>query len=217
MDSKERFSYLQRELRRQFKKDLESQIGTQIDRLMELGYHRFLFPEIDEWHAKKKYRENFALSKNLKLIQMHNDTFPIPLIIDPRIALFVQNKKAGIAEFVPTNSIKDEIALPEQPFLIFTHDGSRYRGYSMMDEAKEGETWCTQLEATSLYLHRPEIFNMLSLFAPTSRLGGIPTRISMYYGRPELHVASRGFPNAFEGALSRASQIILLGKDTPRS
>lgn len=197
---------------------LEAIVTAQVDRLIELGFHAEVYPDLPNEEAKAKYRADFAIPQGgITQPEAYKGRFDVLLVIDPRVLLTRQYalSRPEIIEYIDAGKITDETPVPGKPYAIWTHDAQRYRPYSV-DKAKEqfadDEVGGLQVEVTSLYLHHPEFFRDHGVDAAGSHYGsgGVPY-LDTFFGRPRVSADSSAGRDRHWGALSRGKEIIDLG------
>src|SRR5205085_2181333 len=101
--------------------------------------------------------------------------FDLPLLVDPRMPLKKLNKLIGIKTTFDESLIADVVKIPTEPYAIWTHDGSRYRQYSVRDALhhfEPDEAPCVLMEVTHLFVQYPELFSQYGVDASGSFYGG---------------------------------------------
>lgn len=157
--------------------DLETVVGRQVDRYIKLGFHRLIYRDLPEEAAIAKYKADFALPQGAAQAEEYKGRFDIALVVDPRASLWFQynvidNRVEGLtsikdrSDLIDIKRIADQTEHPDGPYLIFTHDGQRYKTEGlygrqikeMQASFAQDEVGNTLHEATGLYIQYPEYF-----------------------------------------------------------
>lgn len=151
----------------------EAEWKRQTDRLIELGFHRVVHPELSEAQAEAEYRE--SLPKIGLQPPNYNGRFDIPVLVDPRVPPPDQLSRAEIREWLSTRTVKNTVEGPDKPYVQWTQVGKRLLNLSpkgAMRMLDKDEVGCTFLEVIALYLQHPKIFENRKVIALSSRLRG---------------------------------------------
>jgi hypothetical protein len=175
-------------------------------RLVELGFHTQL------GLSEEAYLQ--TLPKFEPQPEGYKGRFDLQVLVDPRLSSKVQHKTINAKESIDSSIIVDVTQAPSEPYVIWTHDASKYRQQSVAGAAEqfgEDEVGATQKEVTALYLQHPEAFAGRAVYAAGSRSEGrhVPYLHRLNdERRPRL---GRGGTNdrehAFFGALSRGKKV----------
>lgn len=214
---------------------LEWIVAGQAERNIQLGLASEVYPGLSPEDAAEQYRNDFIVPKGAySLAESYRGRFDVALAVDPRIELVRKHELAGrikelgldsivgkwrtsrVQEFIDTGRIQDLTDHPTKvPYLVFTHDGQRFR-YISVEEAisrfESDEVGNPQLEVTDLFLKHPEYFNHRGMFAVGSRSedGDVPC-LATWRGHPKVGAPLVGYPRRGLGALSRGEDFIELG------
>lgn len=212
---------------------LEQEVARQVDRYIELGFHKEVYPEVNEVDAQARYRADFTLPEETTPPESYKGRFDVPLLVEPRIPLSVQHRrsKTPIGERVKTENIQNLTESPSSPYLVWTHDGKRYSKFSVeqaMNSFADDEVGSPQIELTALYLQHPDYFKGegykgAAVIATGSRDGRTwgperklvwATLIDAYKGQPTVGSCWLGPMVIDAGKASRGKEITKLGKFT---
>jgi len=195
---------------------MELVVSKHVERYIGLGFYREVYPNLDDEEATARYREDFALPvSGVEQPEAHRGRFDVYLVVDPRINLPRQHKRAKIAEYIDTGKITNLTQFPRRPYVVFTHDANRYRPHTV-DQAiakfAGDEVGSPQVEVTALYLNYPQFFRDHGVDAAGSRYKSdyVPC-LYTFHGRPEVGAYWSGDVSRYWGALSRGKEIIELG------
>lgn len=190
--------------------NLELVIASSVDRFVELGLHEKL------GKTEQDYRAEFVLPEGAGQPESYKGRFDIPVVVEPRVSLAFIHKRAGIREYIDTDKVRNLVECPtDYPYIIFTHQGYRYRPYSV-DRAltlfEDDEIGAPQIEVSSLYLEHPEFFLGRGLDAAGSQYedNEVPF-FDTFYGKPKVIARKIDHEDYSWGALSRGKEIIRLG------
>lgn len=134
---------------------LEAEWERQIDRLIDLGFHK----EKEIGQTKGKYKD--SLPKFFPQLPEYKGLFDIPLLIDPRIPLSIQHKLIDIKERVKSDHIINLTPVPYVPYAIWGADPHKYikKFYDPnFNENDLGFVRSPQIEVTGLFMHYPKLF-----------------------------------------------------------
>ena len=189
--------------------DLELIIAQQVNRLIQLGFHKEL------GMSKEEYRAGFTLPAGASQPESYKGRFDALLVVEPRIVLARQHARAGIKEWINTDNIQNLTKFPDTPYAVWTHDGQKYRPFSVEKAIKRfatDEVGSPQIEVTALYLQHPEYFKNRGVDAAGSRGGGggVPG-LDTFVGGPGVRAPWIDRPGQGWGAGSRGKEIIRLG------
>ena len=214
--------------------DLEKVVPGQVERYIALGFHSEVYPKLEEDEAKARYRADFTLPKDAAQKPEYVGHLDVVSVHDPRIPLTRKHELAArikeldldevarrwtttrVDEWIDISNIEDLTTYPTDiPYLVFTHDGQKYRKISVTQakkQFKDFEVGSPQGEVTDLFLQEPAFFVDIGIYGGGSRLryGYIPF-LDTFYGRPSVHAYSPGKPDAYWGVLSRGKIYIPLG------
>ncbi|MBI1919432.1 hypothetical protein HYS29_02560 [Candidatus Microgenomates bacterium] len=211
---------------------LEATVDVQVDRLVTLG----LAGELGQ--TERVYRGSFQLPRGDLRPKGSETYFTIPLVVDPRVDWRTQCRLAGI--LAPLDEPVETTSPPDTPYLAWIQDPTRSYGYTFEEAAErmiQGEVGCLLLEVISLFHHkRTEHFTnagVASLGAkfdeehyldesergPNGEDKIVIPLIPVLYRNPllgpEIYLLNRNrntIGNNPLGKLSRAQQVVLLGK-----
>jgi hypothetical protein len=164
--------------------------------------------------TEKAYRESLPTFQAQP--EKYQGRLALPLIVDRRVSLSEQHKRAGVREDITESEIRSIVGeAPKDPYAIWTHDGSRYLTTSVVEAqrefAKYDEQGADPYEITALYLHHPEIFKDHGVGASGSRRitdsGLVP--YLMVGDEPRFSVLWDDNKHSDWGALSRGKEIVL--------
>lgn len=183
--------------------ELQIEWERQVGRLIELGYHRELRK------SEATYRNQMPAFAPQP--ESYKGRFDIPLLVDPRLSLKTQIRLAGINPSIQLEKIADIMIVPTEPYSIWTHDGNRYRQFSVKNAISKflsDEAPSPQVEVMSLFIQHTEIFKDHGVDATGSIYGkdNIPC-IDTFFGRPELSHGVYDHPDSRWGTLSRGKSI----------
>lgn len=194
---------------------LEVSRDLQVDRFIELGFHTILGQDEDE------YRKAFILPEGLAQPTEYRGVFDIFLIIDPRIPLAEQHKKAGVEEWIDSASITDYVDVPMAPYGIWTHNGRRHVKHRSVGTRKtlEGfrvdEEQSPQIEVTGLFLQYEGLFYEHGIEGAGSLIENDAIPLIKYvpgkYGGTRLVSIKIGSHRITSAPLSRGDQLVELG------
>jgi hypothetical protein len=182
--------------------NLPDVIQRQIERLVELGFHRRLGLTAEAYGARfpRVEEQPGSLVGRFDLL--------VAVEASPLIELAWQHAALGIKNAVerwPLNTTGPE---PDAPYLIWTHDGTRYSTSSIAEargEYSEGEIGCSQLEVTSLFIHYPGLFRGRGLDADrTTCIDGYHSTLVWVQDVPELAAHHRNDHTMGLSVLTRA-------------
>lgn len=187
-------------------------VAACVDRFIELGFHEEMGQTQDEYRAK------FILSEGAKQPESYRGRFDVAVVVEPRIRLARLHERAGIRDYINTDNVTDITEYPKDcPYIIFTHDGQRYRPYSVekaLTLFEDDEVGTPQVEVTGFYLKHPEYLIRRGVDAAGSRYEGddVPF-FDLFYGRPKVIARRIDHVDYSWGPLSRGKEIIRLGVD----
>lgn len=148
---------------------LRGVVARQVNKYIELGFHREL------GISQAAYRARFELPQGVGQPEAYVGRFDIPLVIDPRVGLARQAALGGIEvweNFDISQVDEDLTEVPGEPYLGFTHDGRKYRPYSIREAMKlfaADEVGSPLAEVIALYAQHPECFVESGVYAAGSR------------------------------------------------
>lgn len=128
-------------------------VNQQVSRFVELGFHKIL-GQNDE-----QYRASFKLPPDVELFGRNRTGRP-PVVVDPRIPLRDVHRAVGINEWASSLCFTHSGNIPEVPYIYWPLlpflDSSEEEEKDKVQPNKE-ET--TLFEVSALYLNHPEVFN----------------------------------------------------------
>jgi len=204
---------------------LEAAVRKQVNQYIALGFHKEVYPNIEEVEAIARYRANFTLPEGASQPEDYKGRFDVPLVVEPRLALSLQhaNSKPPIQERCKTDNIQNLTEFPNTPYLVWTHNGQRYSKLSTeqtIHSLAGDEVGSPQIEVTALYLQHPEYFEGkgykgAAVIAIGSRCDVVwATLIDAYKGQPNVSSCWLGPMVTDPCKGSRGKEIIMLGKIT---
>lgn len=214
--------------------DLERIVARQVDRYIVLGFYAEVYPGIPEEEAKTKYRADFTLPEDAAQPAEYASRFDVVLAVEPRISLTRKHELAArikeldldsvarrwstskVKEWINTGNIRDLTDHPtDVPYLIFTHDGQKYRPYSVekaLTLFEADEVGSPQLEVTDFFLQKPSLFVKRGIDAAGSRSEhDVVPCLTAFFDGPKVSADWLDYPGQLWGALSRGKEIIRLG------
>lgn len=191
---------------------LEAIAKAQTDRLIELGFHREVYPHLSPEEAEAFYRNDLAVPEFTNQPKEYEGRLDMVLVVDPRIQLPRQHRLAQVGGYT-TSEVQNYVSYPNHPYIAFIHD-RQIAPYGYKDEAKS-----PQVEVTSLYLQHPELFRYKGFCAPGSRLAPYgwesfhSPAIILDRGRPEVigFVPDNLFAQHVSSPLLRGKKVLPLG------
>jgi hypothetical protein len=220
---------------------IEVIVANQVNRYLELGFHKEVYPELDEDKAKDRYKRDFIFPDGASQPQEYAGRFDIVVVVEPRIQLsklhllakgfkekdldtaVSELDSSQVAEWIDTeNNIQNLTEYPRSnPYLVFVSDPERYRGRSVEEALAQfnpDEVGCVSLEVTSLYLQHLKYFIGRGISAAGTRntSGTHPGSGAPYIGvasfrRPYVGMESTANRYANMSVLSRGEKFIRLG------
>jgi hypothetical protein len=152
--------------------DLGIEWKRQSDRLTDgLGFHKLL------GLSKEEYLQ--SLPKFTPQPEEYKGRFDLQVLVEPRIPLKDQQKRADIGSSISSitemrEPVKDIVQTLNAPYVIWSHDASRYRSQSAAEAEKKfdvDEVGGTLTEVTALFLQHPEVFDGYAAYALSSESG----------------------------------------------
>ena len=217
--------------------ELEFVVGGQVNRMIRLGYHTEVYPDLSLEMAELQYRADCVLPEGADQPEDLAGRFDFTIVGEPRISLVRKHELAAklkelnldrmvrnwptsrVAEYIDTGKIEDEkdeeLYPTDVPYIFFTHDGQRHLGHSPKDGIKRfdsDEIGKLQRESTDHFMQKPIHFRRRGHDAVGSRYGGgrVPCLYAFDDG-PEVDAGSLGYRFRGWGAASRGKEIIRLG------
>lgn len=177
--------------------DLERLVMPQVDRYIALGFHREVYPGLDQEQASALYRNDCAIPEEMQWPLGYDvNLFDIVLLVEPRVFLTEQHRLAGrikelglepvantwgtsqVTEVINTEKIYDLTDHPKDvPYVVFARYEEELtrssRGGILLPPVNDSRfnSWCPQLEVTGLFLQRPDLFVKLGMIALGSLYG----------------------------------------------
>lgn len=139
---------------------LEATVRECVNRYMNLGFHTFVYPNIREEEAVYKYRKDFAIPEGARKPEEYDSRFDLVLAIEPRVSLPRKCKRARIGGPIEMLEISDLTPISDKPYIVFTHDGTRYYPYTVkqaLTRFSEDEVAEPLTETIDLYLKYPAL------------------------------------------------------------
>lgn len=214
--------------------DLEKIVAGQVGKHIALGFHTEVYPQLSAEGAEEQYRKDFILPEGAAQPAEYVGRFDVALVVEPRISLTRKHELAKrimeldldsvargwatsqVREWVNTGNIQDLTEHPtDKPYLVFTHDGQRYRPFTVKQAIQrfaDDEVGNPQVEITDLFLKHPEYFVDHGIYAAGSHYGGglVPC-LGAFSDEPGVSADLFGSPFQSWGAGSRGKEYIILG------
>ncbi len=205
--------------------ELEFVVARHVERNILLGFHEELGKSAD------KYRSDFILPEGADQLVEYAGDLDVVLVVEPRIPLQRKHELARkikeldldraardfvtsqVNEYINTEKINDLTEHPQdKPYVIFTHDGQRYRHYSLkkaIELFSADEIGAPQTELTDLYIHKPSYFIRRGMWAGGSRYeDGYVPYLGTWCSKPGVRAFWNDNENPNLGVLSRGKKIL---------
>ena len=201
--------------------ELNQTVQGQLNRYINKGLHRKIYPKDDPSQAEQKYRQDFVLPSGSIQPESYSGRFNQPLVVDPRLNLEDYCRPARVGSF--ETDIVDVVPTPDTPYLLFTHDGQRYLSRSVSEAERmfaADEVGSTIIEVMAQYIQYPKNFPTYNfiigrgIMATGSRCenaSNVPDLSSVALGGTTIGSSGLDEGERYWGAGSRGRKVILLG------
>lgn len=183
---------------------LEKERQRQIDRFIELGFHKEL------GMTERKYKDSFP--QITPQPERFRGRFDIPILVEPRISPEIQCQKLGIIHFLSDLPIKDwsgdikGYKTPQIPYVTWMQDGTKNLGLSVAFVRKtlaEDARGATIYDGLALFAAHPNILKSRYIDLPGTQVGSAYAPfLHSWSGRPELRYGLVGYAHSNYGSAS---------------